>query len=120
MDLLTKEEFEAGFGSHTPIFSGQTKCVRYHMNFGRGLALLKEVIAEVRLPCGEYFFKAMHSSPRRMLPGWHPAALETLSHGRMSLQSSICALLAAPDDVRLQQKRMQALSSAGRVQRRKP
>ena len=22
VDLLTKEEFEAGFGSHTPIFSG--------------------------------------------------------------------------------------------------
>jgi hypothetical protein len=49
VDLLTKEEFEAGFGSHTPIFSGQTKCVRYYMNFARGLALLKEVLSEVSI-----------------------------------------------------------------------
>ncbi len=46
MDLLTKAEFEAGFGSHTPMFSGQTKCVRYYMNFGRALRLMKEVIAQ--------------------------------------------------------------------------
>lgn len=44
MDLLTKQEFEAGFGSHTPIFSGQTKCVRYYMNFERALAVFKEVL----------------------------------------------------------------------------
>ena len=48
MDLLTEEEFTAGFGSHTPIFTGQTKCVRYYMNFERALGLLKEVLAEVR------------------------------------------------------------------------
>jgi hypothetical protein len=35
VDLLTRREFEAGFGSHTPMYSGQTKCVRYYMNFGR-------------------------------------------------------------------------------------
>jgi hypothetical protein len=35
VDLLTRREFEAGFGSHTPMFSGQTKCVRYYMNFER-------------------------------------------------------------------------------------
>lgn len=46
VDLLTKAEFEAGFGSHTPIFSGQTKCVRYYMNFERALRLMKEVIAQ--------------------------------------------------------------------------
>ena len=46
MDLLTKAEFEAGFGSHTPMFSGQTKCVRYYMNFERALRLMKEVIAQ--------------------------------------------------------------------------
>ena len=46
VDLLTKAEFEAGFGSHTPMFSGQTKCVRYYMNFGRALRLMKEVIAQ--------------------------------------------------------------------------
>lgn len=47
VDLLTEEEFTAGFGSHTPMFTGQTKCVRYYMNFQRALGLLKEVLAEV-------------------------------------------------------------------------
>ena len=49
VDLLTEEEFTAGFGSHTPIFTGQTKCVRYFMNFERALALQREVLAEVTL-----------------------------------------------------------------------
>ncbi|KAG2444526.1 hypothetical protein HXX76_001272 [Chlamydomonas incerta] len=44
VDLLTRREFEQGFGSHTPMFSGQTKCVRYYMNFGRALELQKEVL----------------------------------------------------------------------------
>ncbi|CAD7702294.1 unnamed protein product, partial [Ostreobium quekettii] len=44
VDLLTPSEFEAGFGSHTPMFSGQTKCVRYYMNFPRALAKHKEVL----------------------------------------------------------------------------
>lgn len=44
VDLLTRKEFEQGFGSHTPMFSGQTKCVRYYMNFKRALALQKEVL----------------------------------------------------------------------------
>ena len=47
VDLLTKAEFEAGFGSHTPMFSGQTKCVRYYMNFARGLALFKKTCLQV-------------------------------------------------------------------------
>ena len=47
VDLLTKEEFEAGFGSHTPMFTGQTKCVRYFMNFARGLAMLRSVALKV-------------------------------------------------------------------------
>lgn len=46
MDLLTKQEFEAGFGSHTPIFSGQTKCVRYYMNFERALELHKQCLLQ--------------------------------------------------------------------------
>ena len=50
MDLLTKEEFENGFGSHTPMFSGQTKCVRYYMNFKRSLKLLKEIMLKVTIP----------------------------------------------------------------------
>ncbi|PNH05026.1 Tetratricopeptide repeat protein 13 [Tetrabaena socialis] len=44
VDLLTRREFEQGFGSHTPMFSGQTKCVRYYMNFGRALGLQREVL----------------------------------------------------------------------------
>ena len=51
MDLLTKEEFEAGFGSHTPMYTGQTKCVRYYMNFTRGLDLFRTVALKVLL-CG--------------------------------------------------------------------
>lgn len=44
VDLLTPEEFEAGFGSHTPIYSGQTKCIRYYMNFERAFKKQKEVL----------------------------------------------------------------------------
>lgn len=44
VDLLTKKEFEAGFGSHTPIFCGQTKCVRYYMNFERAMAVVKQCL----------------------------------------------------------------------------
>ena len=43
VDLLTKEEFEAGFGSHTPMYTGQTKCVRYYMNFARGMDMFRSV-----------------------------------------------------------------------------
>ena len=50
MDLLTKEEFEAGFGSHTPMYTGQTKCVRYYMNFSRGLDLFRSVALQAS-PC---------------------------------------------------------------------
>lgn len=46
VDLLTRREFEAGFGSHTPMFSGQTKCVRYYMNFARALELHKRCLLE--------------------------------------------------------------------------
>ena len=48
VDLLTKQEFERGFGSHTPMFSGQTQCVRYFMNFRRALGLLKSILLKVR------------------------------------------------------------------------
>ncbi|GLC64956.1 hypothetical protein PLESTF_000225900 [Pleodorina starrii] len=44
VDLLTRREFEQGFGSHTPMFSGQTKCVRYYMNFARALDLQREML----------------------------------------------------------------------------
>ena len=57
VDLLTKAEFEAGFGSHTPMYTGQTKCVRYYMNFARGLDTFRQVVLKVSctpppsLPC---------------------------------------------------------------------
>lgn len=43
VDLLTEREFSSGFGSHTPMFTGQTKCVRYYMNFDRALQVAKKV-----------------------------------------------------------------------------
>ncbi|GLI61283.1 hypothetical protein VaNZ11_003633 [Volvox africanus] len=46
VDLLTRREFEQGFGSHTPMFSGQTKCVRYYMNFARALDLQRKVLLQ--------------------------------------------------------------------------
>lgn len=52
MDLLTQREFEQGFGSHTPMYSGHTKCVRYYMNFSRAMDLAKECLLEVRGCCG--------------------------------------------------------------------
>jgi hypothetical protein len=44
VDRLTPEEFRNGFGSHTPMFSGQTKCVRYYMNCTRALKLFSSII----------------------------------------------------------------------------
>jgi hypothetical protein len=44
VDRLTPEEFRNGFGSHTPMFSGQTKCVRYYMNCTRALKLFAGII----------------------------------------------------------------------------
>ncbi|KAI7837041.1 hypothetical protein COHA_009118 [Chlorella ohadii] len=38
VDLLTEREFNAGFGSHTPMFTGQTKCVRDYVIFDAGSA----------------------------------------------------------------------------------
>lgn len=46
VDRLTPEEFSNGFGSHTPMFSGQTKCVRYFMNCGRALRLFGSIVQE--------------------------------------------------------------------------
>jgi hypothetical protein len=46
--VYLQEEFENGFGSHTPMYSGQTKCVRYYMNHERAMDLAKECLLEVR------------------------------------------------------------------------
>jgi len=45
VDRLSAQEFEAGFGSHTPVFSGQTACVRYAANAPRALRLFAECAA---------------------------------------------------------------------------
>eukprot|EP00798_Chlamydomonas_sp_ICE-L_P018637 gene18637-25152_t len=42
VDMLTRREYEQGFGSHTPLFDGQTKTVRYYMNFPKALELQKK------------------------------------------------------------------------------
>ena len=47
VDRLTQKEFEEGFGSHTPIYSGQSKILRYYMNFDRAFGLFKEVLLKV-------------------------------------------------------------------------
>jgi len=44
VDLLSEKEFSEGFGSHTPMYTGQTKCVRYYMNMKRALEVTKEII----------------------------------------------------------------------------
>ncbi|GBG82838.1 hypothetical protein CBR_g36368 [Chara braunii] len=46
VDLLSKEEFEAGFGSHTPMVQGQSRIVRYYPNFARAFALMKQTMLE--------------------------------------------------------------------------
>lgn len=48
LPVPSQEEFENGFGSHTPMYSGQTKCVRYFMNFERAMALAKDCLIKVR------------------------------------------------------------------------
>ena len=46
VDKLTPREFEAGFGSHTPMMSGQTKVVRYYPNFDKAFNCLKQLALE--------------------------------------------------------------------------
>lgn len=40
------EEFNAGFGSHTPIILGQAKVVRYYPNFNRAFSITKTLMLE--------------------------------------------------------------------------
>jgi hypothetical protein len=35
----------AGFGSHTPVYSGETMCIRYYSNFSKAARLLHDLIA---------------------------------------------------------------------------
>ncbi|KAJ3449275.1 suppressor of rps4-rld [Anaeramoeba flamelloides] len=43
VDLLTKQQFQQGFGSHTPMFTGQCKVVRYYAYFDKAFSIFKEL-----------------------------------------------------------------------------
>eukprot|EP01105_Mastigella_eilhardi_P014038 TRINITY_DN3191_c0_g1_i1.p1 TRINITY_DN3191_c0_g1~~TRINITY_DN3191_c0_g1_i1.p1 ORF type:complete len:278 (-),score=78.51 TRINITY_DN3191_c0_g1_i1:136-969(-) len=45
VDRLPPESFDEGFGSHTPMLTGQTRVARYYPQFARAFALLKELMA---------------------------------------------------------------------------
>ncbi|ELP85009.1 tetratricopeptide repeat protein, putative [Entamoeba invadens IP1] len=44
IDLLTNEQFEEGFGSHTAMFIGQTRVVRYYCQFERAFKMVKQLL----------------------------------------------------------------------------
>ena len=44
VDLLTPEQFEEGFGSHTPMITGQTNVVRYYPMFSRAFKIMKDLM----------------------------------------------------------------------------
>jgi hypothetical protein len=46
VDLLSPEQFAEGFGSHTPMITGQTNVVRYYPMFARAFAIMKSLIRD--------------------------------------------------------------------------
>eukprot|EP01104_Vermistella_antarctica_P011610 TRINITY_DN3259_c0_g1_i1.p1 TRINITY_DN3259_c0_g1~~TRINITY_DN3259_c0_g1_i1.p1 ORF type:complete len:828 (-),score=152.43 TRINITY_DN3259_c0_g1_i1:364-2847(-) len=46
VDLLSPEQFREGFGSHTPMVTGQTKVVRYYPMFERAFEIMKTLMEE--------------------------------------------------------------------------
>lgn len=46
VDLLTKEAFSEGFGSHTPIITGQCKVIRYGRMLERSLPIFKKLVKD--------------------------------------------------------------------------
>lgn len=46
IDLLTREQFEEGFGSHTPMISGQTNVIRYSPMFEKSYPIMKKLISQ--------------------------------------------------------------------------
>lgn len=52
VDLLPKEAFSEGFGSHTPIVTGQCKVIRYGRMFERSLPIFKK-LAKEQVPFSE-------------------------------------------------------------------
>lgn len=46
VDLLTREQFEEGFGSHTPMITGQTNVIRYSPMFEKSFPIVKRLISQ--------------------------------------------------------------------------
>jgi len=46
VDLLSPEQFAEGFGSHTPMITGQTYVTRYYPMFARAFSIMKQLIKE--------------------------------------------------------------------------
>eukprot|EP00123_Amoebidium_parasiticum_P009401 comp19447_c0_seq1/m.22602 comp19447_c0_seq1/g.22602 ORF comp19447_c0_seq1/g.22602 comp19447_c0_seq1/m.22602 type:complete len:961 (-) comp19447_c0_seq1:504-3386(-) len=44
VDKLTEEQFEEGFGSHTPMLIGQSKVVRYHPYIQRSFQMIQQLL----------------------------------------------------------------------------
>ncbi|KAL7714763.1 Tetratricopeptide repeat protein [Entamoeba marina] len=46
IDRLTHEQFEEGFGSHTPMYIGQTRVVRYYCQYQRAFNVVKKLLPD--------------------------------------------------------------------------
>jgi tetratricopeptide (TPR) repeat protein len=46
VDMLSPEQFEEGYGSHTPMITGQTNVLRYYPMFERSFAIMKQLMRE--------------------------------------------------------------------------
>ncbi|URE00096.1 Tetratricopeptide repeat protein [Musa troglodytarum] len=46
--MLASEEFNSGFGSHTPMLLGQAKVVRYYPNYQRTFDVAKSIIKDIK------------------------------------------------------------------------
>ena len=46
VDMLTPEQFNEGFGSHTPMVTGQTDVVRYFPMFQKSFPIMKQLISQ--------------------------------------------------------------------------
>eukprot|EP01091_Cochliopodium_minus_P012349 TRINITY_DN3721_c0_g1_i1.p1 TRINITY_DN3721_c0_g1~~TRINITY_DN3721_c0_g1_i1.p1 ORF type:complete len:916 (+),score=281.95 TRINITY_DN3721_c0_g1_i1:281-2749(+) len=50
VDLLSADQFAEGFGSHTPMITGQTNVVRYFPMAQRSIAIIKDLILKNNFP----------------------------------------------------------------------
>jgi len=63
------EEFNTGFGSHTPMILGQAKIVRYHPNFDRAFSITKNLMLER---------KEVYNAANNLVDLSNPAKLEAI------------------------------------------